>query len=217
MTAIRTSSSQIDSMLTNLECRLICAGNLRYRKMIRERGRVRSRLRRDRTPSAVPVLSANGCPLCGSFSLTGPSLRSDAAADFHAADPHPPAGGDNRLAHDDRAACPGAAGAIDAPGAYRGVGFGRLKGHGRAEGEKGGCNDQQVTHVGLPDFVLLMFSRESFFLRVSSEGSADTCRGVGVRRSRFGCGPPSLRRPIVEVSIRGSGSPAFLLLDRGPL
>src|SRR4051812_7868039 len=42
----------IDSILTNLEWRLICAGNLRYRKMIRGRRSVRSRPCQDRAPMA---------------------------------------------------------------------------------------------------------------------------------------------------------------------
>src|SRR5207237_5547712 len=56
-----------------------------------------------------------------------------------------------------------------------------------------------------------------FFFKVFSEGSADACRGVRARRSRFGCRP--VRTPAVPSSLLGlsaNRAEAFLLPDRGP-
>jgi hypothetical protein len=115
----------IDSILINLCRRLICAGNLRYRKMKRERdwdpvptgglwpvspaGSVRERL------SAVRQLR-----LGRAFGNAGLA----AAAHLHAIHPHGPAD-HGRLADDDRAARSGAAGPNDAAGTNHRVGLGR--------------------------------------------------------------------------------------------
>src|ERR1700682_3522903 len=96
------------------------------------------------------------------FGKGGGRFTSVAATYLDAAHPYPAAACDDGPAHDDRAAMSGAAGAVHAAGADHRVGVGRLDGHGGGKGEDGGGNEQNATHVDLPDLSWLILLQQRF-------------------------------------------------------
>src|SRR5689334_1948378 len=128
MTAMRNVFLPIDSILTNLgqtnpRRKFALPENYRGAKFAFGPNQV--------GPNAAkliefqPVLSANGCPLCGGLARSADRALG-AATNLDAVHPNGPAnhGG---FADDDRAVGSCAAGANDAAGAYHRIGFGGLQ------------------------------------------------------------------------------------------